>query len=205
MKKMFGTRNDNDRQFLRGGPIQNSFKGNYVVLITVNDKDIRDGFDVVFCAGTSEGRNIQSFHRGRHHDQFLWSEPLRGMRLDCSTEGKSSQHQWRRLIERGRELISACFNYREHVLDLAYPMAVPRVTRALALFHTAKIEFGRDESQFEQSLKEGVNNLAVHCSAIQRMRVRNHGNTAWMIKIRLSQNGFQLSRRTVNKNLFVNA
>lgn len=47
-----------------------------------------------------------------------------------------------------------------------------------------------------------MDHLVVHRSAIQRMRMRNHGNTTRMIKIRFGQNGFQLSRRTVDKDLF---
>lgn len=149
MKKMFGAGNDNDRQFLGSSPVQNGIERNHVVLITVNDEHIRDRSDVVFSAGMNERRDIQSFHGWRHHDQFLWPEPLRGICLDCSTKGKSSQYQWWRLIEGGSELSPDRFNHREHILDLAHPMVVPGVTITLALFHATEIEFDRDEPQFE--------------------------------------------------------
>ena len=58
VKKMFGARNHNHRQFLRSGPVQDSLERNDVVLITVNDEDVRDGFDVLPGSGIGrwEGR-----------------------------------------------------------------------------------------------------------------------------------------------------
>ena len=91
VEKMFRARDHDYGQFLWGSPVQDRFQGNHVILIAMDNQDSGSIFNIVLSAGREDWRSAHSLDCRCHHDYSLRLEPLRGKRLNCSTERKSRQ------------------------------------------------------------------------------------------------------------------
>lgn len=199
VKKMFCTGHHDDRQFLRSSPVQHCFQRDCFVLIAMNYQNLGRMLHVVTRARIGDMRGVQALNRWRYQYHFLRLDPLGCIGLDRSPEGKSRQQQWCRHVQALSELTPDGFHYRKHILRFFRPIVLARVTGAFTLFYSAKIEFDRYKSRLKKRFEQGVHNLVVHGSAIQRMRVCDHRNTAGRTWIGFGKIRFQLSCRTINE------
>lgn len=181
MKKMAGAGHNHNPQCLRLRPSQHCSQRHHIILVAVNDQGI-----------IRDTANIEASHRGCNQHQLFGRQAFYHARLHESAEGKPSQHQ-RQIAE----LAFCVLRHRQHVLRFALAL----IETALAFPRAAQIRPQRNIAQIKKRFGQRMHYFIVESAAKQRVGMCDQRYSAAFFS-RIVDDGLQLARRPIDKNLF---